>query len=229
MSGLGELGELPGFAFGGGQTQPRDADRYEQYFIFAPSTDTAYMGTVSSATALSPVVIKNAYPDVPRNLAYSATGVAGGMGGTFTARGQDQFGGTVVETVAFASANGGGTVQGTAIFAKLGTAIFTPVGLGGTAVGTASVGFGTAPGTAGTAGNYFGLPTKIGGTADVKTIVWYSTNTATTLNAGTSIGSLVDANRHAFTGTSGVAVTDRYLVTFKPTFDNAGKQKMAGL
>lgn len=229
MSGLGEAGELPGFNFSGAQVQPKDEDRYEQYFIFAPSVDAAYIGTVSSATANSPVIVKNIYPDVPRNLAYSATGVAGGMGGTFVTRGQDQFGGTIVETTSFASAAGGGTVQGTAIFAKFGTALFTPVGLGGTAVGTASVGFGTTPGTAGTAGNYFGLPSKIAGTVDVKRIVWISTNTPTTLNAGTSIGSLVNAVNHSFTGTSGVAATDRYLVTFKPNFDNVGKPNMAGL
>lgn len=228
MSGIGEIGGLPGFNVGQ-QAQPSDMDRYEQYFIFAPSVDTAYMGTVSSATANSPVILKNVYPDVPRNLAYSATGVAGGMGGTFVARGQDQFGGTVIETVAFASAAGGGTVQGTAIFAKLGTALFTPVGLGGTAVGTAAIGFGTAPGVGGTSGNYFGLPTKIGGTADIKTIVWITTNTATTLNAGTSIGSLVSTTLHAFCGTSGVAITDRYLVTYKPSFDNKGKGTLARL
>ncbi len=231
MSGLNEIGGLPGFVAAGQQVSPRDIDRYEQYFIFAPSADTAYMGTVSSATANSPVILKSITPDYPRNLAYSITGVAGGMGGTFVARGQDQFGGTVVETVAFASAAGGGTVQGTAIFAKFGTAIMTPVGLGGTAVGTAAIGFGTA---AGITGNWFGLPAKIGGTADVKSITWITTNTSTPMNLGTAMGTLVSASggtrpQHAFQGTSGVAVTDRYLITYKPTFDNAGRAPIGGL
>jgi hypothetical protein len=229
MSGLSEIGQLPGFATGGAQVAARDIDRYDQYIVWAPSVDTAYIGTVSSATANAAFVTKNAYPDYPRNLAYSVTGVAGGMGGTFTLSGQDQFGGTVRESVTIGSAAGGGTTQGTAIFAKIAGGTFSPAGLGGTAVGTAAIGFGTAPGTAGTAGNYFGLPVKLGGTADVKRIVWITTNTPTTLNAGTSIGSLVSVSLNAFCGTSGVAITDRYVVTIKSTFDNAGKAPTAGL
>ena len=216
MSGLRK--SLPELGFGGNQIQPSEIDRYEQYFIFAPSVDTAYIGTVTTAGSAA-VVLKNALPDYPRNLAYSVTGVAGGMGGTFNLFGQDQFGGTVAERVTIGSANGGGTVQGTAIFAKVASGNFSANGLGGTALGTAAIGFGTAPGTAGTAGNYFGLPTKLGGTADVKSITWITTNTPTTLNGGTAIGTLVNTTTHSFCGTSGVAITDRYLVTFKPSFD----------
>lgn len=229
MSGLSEIGQLPGFAFGGAQIAPRDVDQYVERFIFAPSVDFAWFGTCTSATANAPVVTKNNLPDWPRNLAYSVTGVAGGMGGTFTARFIDQFGGTVTETVTIGSANGGGTVYGTAICGKYGTATFSPIGLGGTAIGTVSIGLGTAPGAT---GNWFGLKTKIAGTSDVKNIVWITTNTVTTLAGGTAIGTLVNGAggtvpQHAFQGTSGVAITDRYHVTLKPTFDNAGQGTMS--
>lgn len=226
MSGLNEIGALYGFAQAGQQVAPRDIDQYVDRFIFAPSVDFSYLGTCTSATANAPVVTKNNLLDWPRNLAYSVTGVAGGMGGTFQARGRDQFGGTVTENVTIGSAAGGGTAYGTAIFASYGTGTFSPAGLGGTAVGTVSIGVGTASGTA---GNYFGLKTKIGSTADVKNIVWITTNTPTTLAGGTAIGTLVSVTNHAFQGTSGVAATDRYLVTIKPTFDNGGKQNLAGL
>lgn len=230
MSGLAETGELPGFAFSGAQVAPRDIDEHKQYIVWGPSVDTSWIGTVSSSTAAAVLVFKNAYPDYPRNVSYSVTGGATGQGGTFSLAGQDQFGGTVVETVVIATANGGGTTQGTQIFAKYGAGTYSP-NSGGGSTGTAAVGFGTASGIT---GNWFGLPYKIGGTADVKRIVWITTNTPTTLNGGTAIGTLVSASggtrpQHAFQGTSGVAITDRYVVTFKPTFDNNGKTPNAGL
>jgi hypothetical protein len=226
MSGMRE--HFPEFGQAGGLISPADMDQYQQYIVWGPSVDTSYIGTVSSATAAAVLVFKNVYPDYPRNVSYSVTGVAGGMGGTFSLAGQDQFGGTVVETVAIASAAGGGTTQGTQIFAKFGAGTFSPAGLGGTAVGTAAVGFGTASGIT---GNWFGLPAKLGGTNDVKRILWISTNTPTTLNGGTAIGTLVSPNSgtrplNAFQGTSGVAVTDRYVVTFRSTFDNSGKANL---
>lgn len=229
MSGLGE--RFPEFQAPGALMTPNEMDRYEQYIVWGPSADTSYIGTVSSATAAAVWVFKNVYPDYPRNVSYSVTGVAGGMGGTFSLSGQDQFGGSVTEAVTIGSAAGGGTTQGTQIFAKFGTGTFSPAGLGGTAVGTAAIGFGTGSGIT---GNWFGLPTKIGGTADVKRIVWVTTNTPTTLNAGTAIGTLVSAvggtrPQHAFQGTSGVAITDRYVVTFKSTFVNLGKPNLTGL
>lgn len=228
MSGLNE--HFPEFAFSGNQVAPRDVDRYEQYIVWGPSVDTSFIGTVSSATAAAVLVFKNAYPDYPRNVSYSVTGGASGQGGTFSLAGLDQFGGTVVETVAIATANGGGTTQGTQIFAKFGAGTYSPNGQAGS-TGTAAIGFGTASGIT---GNWFGLPTKISGTGDVKRIVWITTNTPTTLNGGTAIGTLVSASggtrpQHAFQGTSGVQITDRYVVTFKPSFDNGGKPNLTNL
>jgi len=227
MTGLAEQGGLPAFLPGnGGQVTPADSDNYEVIAIDTPLISVGYFGTCTSATASAPVVRVNALPDWPRNICYSVTGGSGGMGGTFTASGKDQFGVSFSETVTIGSANGGGTAYGSVICANFSTATFSPAGLGGTAVGTVSVGLGSAVGTA---GNYWGLLTKIGGTGDVKNIVWITTSTPTTLNGGTSIGSLVNATTHSFQGTSGAASTDHYRVILKPTYSNLGKPAMSAL
>lgn len=224
---------FPEFGAAKAQVDPSEIAMYQQYFVFSPSIDAAYIGTATgTATTAQALIFANAYPDYPRTLVYAVTGVAGGQGGTWVLSGQDQFGGTVTETVAIATANGGGTVVGTAIFAKVGGGTFTPLGLGGTAVGTAKVGFGT---TVGAQGNWFGLPTRIAGTGDVKTLVWGSSNVSTTLNAGTAIGTLISPQggttpASAFQGTANVTATDRYFVTYKSTWDNSSQNlPMAGL
>ena len=229
MSGLGEFGELPGFVTAGGAVQQKDIDQYEQYFVFAPSVDTAYIGTITTATN-GTFVTKNYVPDYPRNLAYSVTGVAAGMGGTFDLSGYDQFGSPVKEHVVIGSANGGGTTQGTQMFGSIVVGTFASNGPGTTS-GTAAIGFGTG---AGATGNWFGLPVKIQSTADIRLITWISTNTPTTLNKGTGLGTLVSTGggttpAHAFQGTSGVAATDRYLVTIKTTYDNINKGILTNL
>ena len=225
MSGLKK--DLPSLAFSKNQITPDEIDRYEQYWVFSPSISSTYIGTANgTATTAQAFTISNLYPDYPRNLAYSVTGVAGGQGGTISLSGQDFFGGTVTETVSIATAAGGGTVIGTAIFAKVGGGTFTPVGLGGTAIGTAAIGFGTAVGSA--SGAWFGLPQKIGSTADVKTITWGSLNVTTTLGGGSAIGTLVHGAggtvpQHAFQGTSTVMTSDRYLVTYQSSWDNSSQ------
>lgn len=234
MSGLGELGELPGFTIANvGRVQQRDIDQYIVDYVIHPSVDTAYMATVSSATASALFVNKSFTPDYPRNLAYAVTGVAGGMGGTFVQPGFDQFGSVIKETVTIGSANGGGTTQGTQIFGSIGVGTFSPAGLGGTAVGTAKIGFGTATGAPSGGGNWFGLQSRIGGTADVRGITWINNGTATALNKGTNLGTLSNVGGtlppHSFQGTSGVAITDEYVVTIKTTFDNLGKGEMTSL
>lgn len=188
------------------------------------------MATVSSATASALFVNKSAYPDTPRNLAYAVTGGATGQGGTFDLSGFDQFGLAIKEHVVIGSANGGGTIQGTAIFGLIGLGTYSPNGQAGS-TGTAKIGFGTA---AGITGNWFGLPVKIGGTADVRQITWYNNQVATPLNKGTNLGSLVSPSGgttppYAFQGTSGVANTDAYSLTIKTTWDNVFKGEMTNL
>ncbi len=234
MSGLGELGGFEQFTPGyGGQVQQKDLDQYIIYDVNSPSVSVSYLGTKSpvGAGTYSAIVFKSHIPDYPRNLLYQITGVAGGMGGTFNISGQDQFGSAVTETVSFASAAGGGSVQGTQIFGSVTAGSVSAVGLGATAIGTATLGFST---VAGTGGNWFGLPVKIGGTADLRTITWNTGGTAPGLNGGTNFGTLVNATglglpSHAFQGTAGLTVGDLYIVTLKPTFDNIGKGIMSGL
>lgn len=225
MSGIGEIGGLSGANTTNLRyVQPKDIDVMEQYIVEAPSVSPTYMALGTNGggggTAL---VIKSATPDYPRNFLYQVTG--GTVGGTFTAVGADQFGNYQTETVAFATAATGGSASGTAIWGSLTSAIYYPAAANN---GTPSVGFGTKTGGPATAGaNWFGLPVKIGGTQDVKTITWIANTTATPIQGGTNVGALVGNGgtvpQHAFQGTSGVAVTDKYIVNVLSTYDNVGK------
>ena len=230
MSGLGEQGGMIGFVESGMQVQLKDIDQSMQYEVQYPSVDGAFIGTISPVAAgtSSNVVLKNVLPDYPRTLKYTILGVAGGMGGTFTAQFYNQFGSLVTETAGFGTAAGGGTAYGKNICAKFISASVITTGLNGTAIGTCSIGFGTPTGGLGT-GNWFGLPGMLAGTGDVKNIVWANNGTMTGLNGGTAIGTLVNTTIHAFQGTSGVAITDYYSVTFKPSFDNLNKGTMFAL
>ena len=222
MSGLGQIGELPGFVTGGHQVSQRDIDQYDYISIDTPSVDTAYYAAGTAAgTAVTALVLKNQLVDWPRNMAYCFTG--GTAGGTITANLIDQFGVSQTETVSLGSIAGGGTTFGTVIAAKFLSGTVYP---NTSTTGTYTVGNGTASGTA---GNYFGLLSKIGGTGDVKNIVWINTSTPTGLNKGTSIGSLVNLGNHSFQGTSGVAATDHYRVILKPSFDNTNYGTMCNL
>lgn len=226
MSGLGEMGNLPGFVTGGAQVTPADSDNYEQIQVSYPSVSASYIGTAKGTTAAGVVAVVqvNQLVDWPRNLLYQITGPAAGEGGTFTSNVIDQFGNAITEKIGFGSAASGGSAYGTTIVAKWLSGSVSLVGNAGTAVGTVTIGFGTQAGSA-----WFGLLNKIGGTSDVKNITWYNNGAVTTLNGGTSIGSLVSTTYHAFQGTSGVAATDLYSVIIKPTYSNLGKPNMAGL
>ncbi len=237
MSGLNENGELPGFAFSGAQVAPRDVDRYEVIQVDSPSVDNKWIGTAAGGTSTQAkaLVLLNAFPDWPRNLLYSAVGT-NDVGGSWTVNGFDQFGAPVTETAGFATAAAGtpaGSVFGTAIFGKVTNGTFT-FAVGSAGNGSAQVGFGTlANGSA--QSNWFGLLTKIAGTSDVKRINWTTTNTPTTLNLGTALGTLIGFQGNGslpnsvFQGTAGVAITDHYRVVVKPSFDNGNKTPVAGL
>lgn len=236
MSGLGETGGQYGLDVNAGpRVQQKDIDQYIIYEVNSPSVSASYMATISPVAAspatTSALVFKSHLPDYPRNLLYQITGVAGGMGGTITAIGVDQFGSAVTESCGLGTAAGGGSVQGTAIFGSVTSASVKAIGLGGTAIGTTTLGFST---TSGTGGNWFGLPVKIGGTLDLRTITWNTGGTAPALNAGTNFGTLVNATglglpSHAFQGTAGLTVGDLYIVTVKPTFDNTFKGEETNL
>lgn len=232
MSGLGELGGFEQFTPGyGGQIQQKDIDQYNTYVVHAPSVSATYMALGTNGggggTAL---VIKSAVPDYPRNFLYQVTG--GTVGGTITAVGVDQFGSAQTESVVIGTAASGGSKSGTAIWGSLTAGTYFPIAANN---GTPSIGFGTKTGDPTTAGaNWFGLPVRLGGTTDVRVITWINNGTATAINGGTNFGSIVGAGVgtipiHAFQGTSGVAITDRYVVTIKTQYDNLGKGTMAKL
>ncbi len=230
MADLEDLGLLYGQA--GILASPRNLDMYQVAEIANPSVSTSWFGTVSGGTAintLTAIVLTNAVTDYPRNAFYTVIGVASGtFGGTFIANWYDQFGSQVQEKVVVAAAAPAVGVYGTAIVAKFISGSFVTNAASGGSTGTAQIGFGTlSNGSA--QSNWFGLLAKIGGTADVKILRWVNNGTPTTLNKGTSFGSLISTTQHAFQGTSGVAVTDQLFAFFKPTFDSRSKPKAAGL
>lgn len=229
MSGLGEIGGLPGFVNGGQQVQPSDLDQYSVINTGILSTSTTWVGTAAGGTSTQAkdLVIINKLLDHPRNLLYSCVGTAD-MGGTWVINGKDQFGQTVSETVA-----NGTVAAGTPAFAVAGTKIFAEITSGTFTVTTGAVGIGSARvgvavGTAGTTAFKLGLLTKIASTADVKSVTWIKENVVTTLNGGT-IGAFVDTTNHAFSGSAIMAGTESYKVVLKPTFSNLNKVNLAAL
>ncbi len=213
---------------GGIQGTPDELDRFEQYVISYPGLTATALGTVTS-TGTAAFVFDNVKPDYPRNALVSILGVAGGMGGTVTLAGKNQFNDVVTETVGFGSANGGGSVAGTVTWSQLTAATITGLaGLGGTAVGTARIGY--AVGTAAGLVARFGLPVKIAALTDVRRITFTSQGIGgTALNGGTIDSSLVDVANHQFKPGRIMAGTEVYTLTIKSTYDNAGKANLTKL
>jgi len=209
-------------AFSGNKVTPDEIDRYEQYVIMKPTASESYIGTVDPGTVAGTFVLDNTRLDYPRNLLFAITGPAGGVGGTVTVTGKDQFGVTINETLTVASANGGGTVAGSAVFAEVSLGTYDPNG--GDNQGTPTLG--VAIGTSGddlTA--KFGLPSKIGGTTDIKAITWIDNGTAkehtTEAAANTTF--------HAFETDDDVAAEDDYIVLYRPTYDHSKENDQTGL
>lgn len=198
-----------------GMVTPDEIDRFETYHVANPSTSATWFGTAAAGTAsqAKSLVVINQYADYPRNLNGIVTGSAA-MGGVFVVNGLDQFGAPVSETITVGTATNGGTTAGTKVFAKFTSGTFT---FASDASGNGTPTLGCV--TTGTLA-LFGLPCKIGGSTDVKSITWINNGTPTTLNGGT-IGAYVSVGAHAFRGTSNVALTDRYVVTVKSTYDNS--------
>lgn len=213
MPGLKKF--FPDFTFSGNKVTPDEYDEQLYYTVANPSVSASWFGTAANAAATA-ITLTNTKSDYPRNVLLTITGVAGGQGGTAVINGIDQFGRSQTETIGFATANAGGTAAGTKIFAEVTSATITPVGLGGTAVGTTSLG--VALGTAAGIVNLFGLPWKVR-TGDVKSITWINNGTATAINGGTVSTAFIGTANHTFVGTSIVAITDRYTVRVKPTYD----------
>lgn len=215
---------------------PDELDEYNQYTVQNPSISInalgTYAGTGAANSGIAPLSLRC---DYPRNLLLTVSG--GTVGGTLTVKGQDQFGGTNTETIGagtyLTGTAGTLTTNGSTIFATIGTLIWNATNNN---TGTVAVGYhsGTAGGVAGT-GNAvgtpkFGLPQRIGGSADIKFINYINNGTINVLPSGTGAAStLAGTQFHSFSGTSAVAITDTYNVLFKPTKTNYGTSKQTGL
>lgn len=206
---------MPDVQFSGNKLTPDEFDQDQQYVITKPTASTGWFGTAETASD-GTVVAVNTYADYPRNVRVAITGVSGGMGGTVTVTGKDQFGVQHTEAIGFASADGGGTANGTTIFGEVSQMAHELDGLGGTAVGTIAVG--VQSGTSAT-GPIFGLPAKLGGTADLKFGTWIDDGTAKQLIPGTDL--VADTNNHAVRVhvTGGAVAADDFVVTFRSSYD----------
>lgn len=207
----------PGIRFSGIKVAPDELDEVKQYIVMNPSVSASYLGTVTSATAAA-FVLDSVTCDYPRTLLLTITGVAGGQGGTAVINGKDQFGNTIQESIGFATANAGGTKAGTQIFAKVTSATVTPVGLGGTAIGTASLGF--AIGTAASAVAEFGIPDKLGALTDVKVILWNDADVMKAVNGGTVTTTYVNLTKSSFNIGQIVAAADSFIIRYRSTFSS---------
>lgn len=213
----------PSMQFNGEKVTPDEIDQDQQYIVMKISVGTADLGTASvTGDGSLPIIITNPILDYPRNIQLSILGVAGGMGGTAVVNGQDQFGNVISESLGFATAAGGGTVAGTKVFARVTGAVagtagtVTIAGLGGTAVGSAYLGVG--------AGSpmIFGLPARIGGSADLKRANWIDNAVVKPLNinsTGTSATGGTQFSSVSLQIAGGANVQDDYVFTYRSSFN----------
>lgn len=187
----------PGLRFSGEKITADEEDQYNIYTISQPGTANIWFGTgaIAGTSTNEALVIINRYPDYPRNINYILNGTGNGMAGTFGITGFDQFGNKVTETVATGTANNGGTVVGTQIFASVTSGTIQL----GTAVGNGTTQIGFVPGT----GCLFGLPVPIQGSADVVFASMVAGTGAISWNGGT-VGAFVSFTSPA-SGTPPVA------------------------
>jgi len=203
----------PGIRFSNILVTPEEMDRYEQYVIAFPSIDSKWFGTfpVAGTAANGTLVVINAIADYPRNVEFTLFGTGAALVGTLALYGTDQFGGSINESITFTKADNGGTGVGTKIFAQIsaGTLAF------GTAIGngTAYVGVGTTATT-----TLFGLPCKIGGTTDVKSITRSTAAGAQTVGGGT-VAAYVGTQYHHIKAPATLSGTQIITVLYKPTYD----------
>jgi hypothetical protein len=227
MSGLGE--HFPEFQKGAGAAvTPNDIDRYELYQIINPMIGTDVLGTAEGTqTTVVTGAFNTIIPDYPRSVTVSIVGASGSTtGGTIHLVGKNQFGEVISEDLGCAAAANGGTAAGTKVFAY-----FTS--MTGT-MATSNAGVGTSlliPSVTGTTA-LFGLPTKIGGSTDIKMMTFGSTGIAKSANGGT-LGAYANLTQHAIkapnTVTTAAANPTWINVWYKSSWRNSQKPDMAGL
>lgn len=169
----------------------------------------ASAGTAGTA-ALGTFTMVNRLPDWPRNINFILAGSATGMAGSIDVSGKDQFGNTIAETLGFGSADNGGTVVGTRVFARLDSGTLRY----GTAVGSGTPQIGLVPGT----NCLLGLPDKINGTTDVVHLGFNLGTGAVTYGGGT-IAAFVNSPMHAIRPAAALDGTAQVMVWYKSTYD----------
>lgn len=218
--------------FGGNKVSPDEIDRYEQYTVINPSIDAQWFGTVAGTqTQTGRVMVAiNSLADYPRNVRIAYLGASGSVVNlsSGTLNGKNQFGVTISESYAGTPAADGGTIIGTAVFAEVTSGTFN-MGTGDPGAGTVKVGVGTAGTT-----TVFGLPTKIGGTTDIKRITGsfngVGTSTAGTFVFGGTPSSAAATAVHGFKAPRDVpAGTSVYHVLYRPTYNAEYDNPMANL
>ena len=210
----GQLGTQPPV----GAITPDEIDSYVVFNVINPTqaasgAGASWVGTRTSGTAdTKAIVIRNAILDYPRNLEFAIAGSSVGMAGTATINGRDQFGSVIAETFGFGSADNGGTVVGTEVFAHVTNGTINYGTFAG-ANGTGRVGVGVGGTTA-----LFGLPVRLGGTTDVKLLTCTTGTGAVTVGGGT-IAAFVDVPMSAVKAP--LDITGTYTITawVKPTFN----------
>lgn len=198
---------------------PSEIDEDQYYYIMHPSVSATLVGTVAPGSSNGTFVIDNPRVLYPRTLMVSAAG-AGSYGGTAVITGKNQFGEEISETFAIAAATNGGTTPGTKVFGYVTSGTWT---VGGTGAGTPNLGFQIGTSAAGTP--TFGLPTKLGGTADVKKVAWLDSDVekaATTYADVDNHGVKIDV-------AGGLAAADSFVVIYRSTYDSSSKPLMAKL
>lgn len=218
---------LPDIRFSANKLTADELDLRVNYRVQNPTVSGSFFGSVvGTGTGLvAALALTNVQADYPRNVLVSITGVAGGAGGTVSVTGTDQFGGTQSESIGFATAAAGGTAVGTKVFNTISAATATFALIGGTGVGTASLG--VAIGTAAGQEAWFGLPVRIESVSDVKKIMWNDNAVMTAVNGGTVTSSYVNTTTHAFTHGQIVAAADGIYVDVLTTYDSTNNSNLS--
>lgn len=199
------------------------ADEMDMYRVvtFRPATNAVWWasaGTAGTSSATAMVMI-NRLADTPRNVRFALIGSASGMAGSLDVVGRDQFGGSITETLGFASADNGGTVVGTKVFLQVDSGTLRY----GTAVGNGTPNIGFVTGT----NCLLGLPDRLGGTTDVVHL-GHAIGTGAVSYGGGTIAAFVDKPMSAIRPAATLDGTTTITCWYKPTYNAEAVATNAG-
>jgi hypothetical protein len=218
----------PSIRFSGNLVTPDEIDATIQYTIINPSNGIDWFGTLAGTQTQSVALgMLNKFADYPRNVRVSGTLPGGSVaGGTMIVNGLDQFGNSITENLVIAPLAAAGTTDGTKIFSKVTSGTFN-FGTGDAGPCTVKLGVETLGSV-----TYFGLPTKIGATSDLKnlTISAVGTQTNGTFVFGGTPSSAAVVSGHYFKAPQTIAVGTYVLTaTIKPTYNAENEDKIINL